>query len=108
MEKRSEDNTTLDTIETNDITDDKEEQPTNAEDKSKSSMDDLNMLAKLFPKFDRTTLIDNLLACNGNTVEAIHKLLTANKPTNTAIGSYYWPITHTSAKILDNTYDDDY
>ena len=108
MEKRSEDNTTLDTIETNDITDDKEELPTNAEDKSKSSMDDLNMLAKLFPKFDRTTLIDNLLACNGNTVEAIHKLLTANKPTNTAIGSYYWPKKHFSAKILDNTYYDDY
>lgn len=40
------------------------------------------MLTKLFPKLDKTTLIDTLLSCNGNTVSAIHKLLPLQKEEN--------------------------
>ena len=48
------------------------------EDKQcKSSLDDLNLLTKLFPKVDKTTLIDSLLACNGDTMAAIQKLLSS-------------------------------
>lgn len=48
------------------------------EDKSsKSTLDDLNLLTKLFPKVDKTSLIDSLLACNGDTVAAIQKLLSS-------------------------------
>ena len=44
-----------------------------------TTLDDLNMLTKLFPKVDKTTLIDTLLSCNGNTVTAIHNLLSLSK-----------------------------
>ena len=76
MEKKSEENL-LSNIESNA---EPEKDDLGAEEKSRNTMEDLNMLAKLFPKIDRTTLIDNLLACNGNTVEAIHKLLSVTKP----------------------------
>ena len=76
MEKKSEENL-LSNIES---TTEPEKDDLGAEEKSRNTMEDLNMLAKLFPKIDRTTLIDNLLACNGNTVEAIHKLLSVTKP----------------------------
>ena len=76
MEKKSEENS-LSNIESNA---EPEKDDLGAEEKSRNTMEDLNMLAKLFPKIDRTTLIDNLLACNGNTVEAIHKLLSVTKP----------------------------
>ena len=76
MEKKSEENS-FSNIESNA---EPEKDDLGAEEKSRNTMEDLNMLAKLFPKIDRTTLIDNLLACNGNTVEAIHKLLSVTKP----------------------------
>ena len=76
MEKKSEENS-LSNIESNA---ELEKDDLGAEEKSRNTMEDLSMLAKLFPKIDRTTLIDNLLACNGNTVEAIHKLLSVTKP----------------------------
>ena len=44
---------------------------------SKSTLDDLNLLTKLFPKVDKTTLVDSLLVCNGDTMAAIQKLLSS-------------------------------
>ena len=41
--------------------------------------DDINLLSKLFPKIDKTILIQNLLQSKGKTVDAIHKLLTLSQ-----------------------------
>ena len=50
------------------------------DDKSstKSTLEDLNLLTKLFPKVDKTTLVDSLLVSNGDTMVAIQKLLSSD------------------------------
>ena len=45
---------------------------------TKSTLEDLNLLTKLFPKVDKTTLVDSLLVSNGDTMVAIQKLLSSD------------------------------